>query len=125
MTRLSCHRIRLNEVRLWLSVIAYNPVASSGAAEANRGLVVDEFAATAGEDRRAAGKTCQLLLAAAGRERFEAAALRKHRAQDGGATRTMGIGQQQGGADFGDAGCNESSSIRGIPRQSWDFGVVP
>jgi hypothetical protein len=24
MTRLSCHRIRPNEVRLWLSVIAYN-----------------------------------------------------------------------------------------------------
>jgi hypothetical protein len=24
MTRLSCHRFRLNEVRLWLSVIAYN-----------------------------------------------------------------------------------------------------
>ena len=25
MTRLSCHRFRSNEVRLWLSVIAYNP----------------------------------------------------------------------------------------------------
>jgi hypothetical protein len=24
MTRLSCHRVRLNEVRLWLSLIAYN-----------------------------------------------------------------------------------------------------
>ncbi len=24
MTRLSCHRVRSNEVRLWLSVIAYN-----------------------------------------------------------------------------------------------------
>jgi len=24
MTRLSCHRLRPNEVRLWLSVIAYN-----------------------------------------------------------------------------------------------------
>ena len=24
MTRLSCHRFRSNEVRLWLSVIAYN-----------------------------------------------------------------------------------------------------
>ena len=24
MTRLSCHRFRPNEVRLWLSVIAYN-----------------------------------------------------------------------------------------------------
>jgi hypothetical protein len=26
MTRLSCHRFRANEVRLWLSVIAYNLV---------------------------------------------------------------------------------------------------
>ena len=25
MTRLSCHRFRANEVRLWLSIIAYNP----------------------------------------------------------------------------------------------------
>jgi hypothetical protein len=25
MTRLSCHRFRSDEVRLWLSVIAYNP----------------------------------------------------------------------------------------------------
>jgi len=24
MTRLSCHRFRSNEVRLWLSIIAYN-----------------------------------------------------------------------------------------------------
>ena len=24
MTRLSCHRLRANEVRLWLSLIAYN-----------------------------------------------------------------------------------------------------
>ena len=29
MTRPSCHRFRSNEVRLWLSVIAYNPGHSS------------------------------------------------------------------------------------------------
>ena len=36
MTRLSCHRFRSNAVRLWLSVIAYNPgepVAAASAAE--------------------------------------------------------------------------------------------
>jgi len=35
MTRLSCHRFRSNEVRLWLSVIAYNwrTVAAAGAAK--------------------------------------------------------------------------------------------
>jgi hypothetical protein len=45
MTRLSCHRFRSNEVRLWLSVIAYNlgnPVAASGAAKEDRRLVADE-----------------------------------------------------------------------------------
>jgi hypothetical protein len=30
MTRLSCHRFRSNEVRLWLSVIAYNLAPPSG-----------------------------------------------------------------------------------------------
>ena len=51
MTRLSCHRFQSNEVRLWLSVLAYKPgesVAEAGAAEANRELVVDELAAMAG-----------------------------------------------------------------------------
>ena len=37
-----------------------------GAAAANRELVADQFAATAGEDRRTAGETCTLLLAAVG-----------------------------------------------------------
>ena len=30
MTRLSCHRFRPNEVRLWLSVIAYNLATCGG-----------------------------------------------------------------------------------------------
>src|SRR5499427_3659149 len=48
MTRLSCHRFRANEVRLQLSVLAYNgqSVAAHGAAEENRPLVADELAAT-------------------------------------------------------------------------------
>ena len=35
MTRLSCHRFQANEVRLWLSLIAYNlgnPLAATGTA---------------------------------------------------------------------------------------------
>jgi hypothetical protein len=46
ITRLSCHRFRSNEVRLWLSVIAYNPgepVAAAGAAEEDRKLVLDDI----------------------------------------------------------------------------------
>ena len=52
MTRLSCHRFRSNEVRLWLTIIAYNlgkPVAATGAATENRELVPDELAAAVGE----------------------------------------------------------------------------
>jgi hypothetical protein len=44
-TRLSCHRFRANEVRLQLSVLAYNlgkPLAAAGAAKADRQLVIDQ-----------------------------------------------------------------------------------
>jgi alkanesulfonate monooxygenase SsuD/methylene tetrahydromethanopterin reductase-like flavin-dependent oxidoreductase (luciferase family) len=55
MTRRSCQRFRANEVRLWLSVIAYKPgepVAAVGAAQGDRQLDADQFAAAAGKDRR-------------------------------------------------------------------------
>ena len=64
MTRLSCHRFRSNQMRLALSLLAYNlgkSVAATGAAPRNRERVADESEATAGEDRRTAGKTCTLL----------------------------------------------------------------
>jgi hypothetical protein len=79
MTRLSCHRFRSNEVRLWLSVISYNlgnlwrrlvlPTK-------DRELVVDEFAAAAGENGRTTGEACPLLLAFAGGEPSDKAAVR-------------------------------------------------
>jgi hypothetical protein len=73
MTQLSCHRFRSNEVRLWLSVLAYNlgnlwrrvPF-GPGAAEGDRELVADELATTAGEDRGQAGQARAVLLADAG-----------------------------------------------------------
>jgi hypothetical protein len=46
MTRLSCRRFRSNEVRLWLSVIAYN------LGNLWRQLVLCQLAAAAGEDGR-------------------------------------------------------------------------
>ena len=55
MTRLSCPRFRSNEVRLWLTIIAYNlgkPLAAIGAAEENRQLVLDQLAAAIGQNRR-------------------------------------------------------------------------
>src|ERR1019366_8565270 len=51
-------------------------VAEAGAAEADRELVVDELAATVGEDRRQADQACAVLLAAAGGEPSEAAPVR-------------------------------------------------
>ncbi len=59
MTRLSCHRFRSNEVRLWLSVIAYKlgkSVTAADFATEDRELVLDESPAAAGEDRRPAGE---------------------------------------------------------------------
>ena len=44
------------------------PVAATDSAGWYRELVVDESAATAGDDRRTAGETCPLLLALAGGE---------------------------------------------------------
>ena len=55
MTRLSCHRFRANEVRLWLSVIAYNLGnlwRRLALPAGDRQLVADQLAAAAGENRR-------------------------------------------------------------------------
>jgi hypothetical protein len=57
MARLSCHRFRSNEVRLGLSVMAYNsgePVATAGGAQEDRRLVADEPSAAPG--RRVDGR---------------------------------------------------------------------
>ena len=89
MTRLSCHRFRSDQVRLWLSLIAYNlgnlwrglPL-GSGAAAAGRQLVVKEPATTIGQDQQAADQAPPLLLAVAGRGPSEQPALRGHAAAD-------------------------------------------
>ena len=69
MTRLSCHRFRSNEVRLWLSVIAYN------LGNLWRRLVlpkrIDKWSLTSLQQRLVktggpTGEACPLLLAAAG-----------------------------------------------------------
>src|ERR1019366_9711641 len=52
------------------------PVAAAGAAEEDRELVADQLAAAAGEDGRAVGETCAVLLAAVGRRGSEAAGVR-------------------------------------------------
>ena len=94
MTRLSCHRFRSNQVRLALSLLAYNLGnlwRRLAFAERNRELVADELAATAGEDRRTAGQTCALLLATCGGRTSDAAAVRGDAGPDRAAADTDGI----------------------------------
>ncbi len=66
-------------------------VAASGAATENRELVPDELAAAVGEDGRAAGETCPVLLAGAGGEPSDSAAVRGHGAADRVAVATGGL----------------------------------
>src|ERR1017187_6745848 len=54
------------------------PMAAAGAAEEDRELVADEFAATAGENGRAIGEACPVLLADAGGEPSDEAAVWRH-----------------------------------------------
>ena len=85
MTRLSCHRFRSNEVRLWLTIIAYN------LGNLWRRLVLpqrignwslDELAAAVGENGRTVGETRPLLLATSCREPSDTAAVRRNGAAD-------------------------------------------
>ena len=94
MTRLSCHRFRANEVRLWLSLIAYN------LGNLWRRLVLPARVATWSltslqqrlvEDRRAFDQACPLLLAPAGGESSDAAAIWWLAAEDRGAAVAGGI----------------------------------
>ena len=103
MTRLSCHRFRSNEVRLWFSVIAYNPgepVAAAGAAEEDRSLVADQLATATGEDGRAFGETCPVLLAAVSGSSSDAAGVRGDSAEDLGAAPVDWI-ERGGGKETG------------------------
>ena len=60
------------------------PAAVPGAAKGNREVVINQFASAAGENRRASGKACPLLLVIAGREPSRAALVLKHaEAMDG------------------------------------------
>jgi hypothetical protein len=99
MTRLSCHRFRSNQVRLALSVLAYNLGSlwrRLALPKRIENWFADESAATAGEDRRTAGATCTLLLAIAGGRTSEPAAVRGDAGPDRTATGADGI-EREGG----------------------------
>ena len=86
-TRLSCHRFRANEVRLQLSVLAYN----LGNLWRRLGLPqrIKSWSLTSLQQRLmkrwAAGQACPLLLVAAGGGTSEPAAVWRHAAEDLGA----------------------------------------
>ena len=94
MMRLSCHRFRSNEVRLWLSVMAYNLGnlwRRLALPKRIDNLVADQFAATVGEDRRSSDQARAVLLTATGGEPPDGAAVRKHAAADRGVGRASGV----------------------------------
>jgi Transposase DDE domain group 1 len=66
MARLSCHRFRGYEVRLWLSILACNLGNLWRRLVLAKGIeVVDQPAAAVGEDERTTGKASEVRLAAA------------------------------------------------------------
>src|ERR1035437_8816582 len=77
-------------------------MAAAGAARACRGVFAGQLGATVGENRRAVKQACALLLAAAGGESSDAAAVWLHAAEDRGAAVASEIGGLQSAADFGD-----------------------
>ena len=54
-------------------------------------MVADQFAATAGEDRRQAGEACAVLLAPVGRGSFDEAAVRGNGTEDCGTAPASGV----------------------------------
>ena len=125
MTRLSCHRFRSNEVRLWLSVIAYNLGNLGGGwrCREDRQLVADQLAATVGEDRRQIGQARPVLLAAAGGEPSDEAAVRQH----GAADRRAGAGEQGSGRAIDSSEIRQTQGRRGVcetPLKRLDFPVL-
>lgn len=68
----------------------------AGAAERNRNVVSNQFAAAVGEDGRTADKACLLLLAIVGGEPSHAALVRKHAAADGGSAGASGVVEELG-----------------------------
>src|ERR1035441_6977619 len=72
-------------------------VAAADVAQANRKLVAHEHTATTGEDGRSAGQTCPLLLAFAGGEPSDEAAVWEYGAADRGAVASGGIAEAVAG----------------------------
>jgi hypothetical protein len=115
MTRLSCHRFRSNEVRLWLSVIAYN------LGNLWRRLALPQrignWSLTSLQQRlvktgREAGKTCPLLLALLGGEPSDSTAVGEHGPADRLAALASRVGEPKTGSDFNYETCRRAAKCR-------------
>lgn len=124
MTRLSCHRFRSNEVRLWLSVTAYN------LGNLWRRLVlpksIDNGSLTSLLQRLVKTGGCLILHARyywllLGGEPSDAAALWSQAGQDCGTIISSGISGSQTGTDFADEGDRGRKSVGGIGRRNGRF----
>jgi hypothetical protein len=96
-SRLSCHRFRSNEVGLRFSVIAYNLGnlwRRLALPKKDRELVADESATRVGDDGRATGEACPLLLAPTGGRTSEPVAVRGDAGPHRAATGMDGIGRE-------------------------------
>jgi hypothetical protein len=105
MTRLSCHRFRSNEVRLWLSLIAYN------VGNLRRRLAlpkrIEKWSLSSLQQRlvKTGGrlvKHAAVLLAAAGRGASDAAGFRGHPAAHRLASAPGGIAGASDGGQLGE-----------------------
>ena len=97
-------------------------VAAFGVAAQDCQLVADEHAAAVGEDRRSAGETRPILLAAAGREPSDAATVRGHGRADRGAALASRVEsatgrRKPGGSKQGDGEVSEKSYGNGSRRR--------
>ena len=95
MTRLSCHRFRADEVRLWLSVIAYNLGKLWRRLALPTRVVtwsLTSFAAALGQDRRPIDQTVPVNYSVTtGGEPSDATVFRGHTGEDGDAALAGGI----------------------------------
>ena len=128
MTRLCCHRFRANQVRLWLSVLAYNlgNLWRRLAAGADWQLVAYELAAAAGENRRPFAQARPLLLVVARGESPDAAAVCRYATEDRGVAGTGGIRRAQSGANFDDdARAKAKASVGTVRKKGTSGRCVP
>ena len=73
-------------------------MATFGTAAEDQELVANQFAAALGQDRRTAGETCALLLAAIGRGALEPEAVQQHAANDLGTAAARRLATQERGS---------------------------